>query len=283
MNAPDNNSHNPTDCELERISALLDGELHATGAVDHADDAGAASVAEAYRRIDDAVLRSLACPPDQEAAIIAGSVKRVRELKRPKTLQYVLQAVAGIAAAAIIVFAWRSTQAPQVSEPVVAVLPDVADDTVTATTSTAAPRPMVGTTVAEPLLGTVRLGDMTLVSAGPVARPEISNRTPVATADDDVAGSVRHVWLVKDATAPLKWLRPLLPGHEDTLDHWINTNSDTYRLQLTLTDRELQGLVNQLASQGFALLSPDAPQPGLFRQGTFTERPVVYEVHFVEK
>ena len=90
-------------------------------------------------------------------------------------------------------------------------------------------------------------------------------------------------WLVDAATSPLKALKPLMPSQGDVLEYWINQDKPSYRLQLTISDLDLQGLVNQFGQLGYTLISPAAPQPGLFKSLDFTGKTVIYEVDFVKK
>jgi hypothetical protein len=48
-----------------------------------------------------------------------------------------------------------------------------------------------------------------------------------------------------------------------------------------LSDRDLQGLVDQLAAAGWALMSPTGPQPQRTQSLIATGRRLCYEVEFV--
>jgi hypothetical protein len=131
--------------------------------------------------------------------------------------------------------------------------------------------------------GSVAAGSISLVSTNtplPVAPPPASiNRQE----ERSVADRVHHVWLVDDAKNPLQTLKPLMPSQGERLDFWISQNKASYRLHLTMSDRDLQGLVNTFGNSGYTLISPAAPQPGLVKNLEFSGKTVTYQVDFVKK
>jgi hypothetical protein len=131
--------------------------------------------------------------------------------------------------------------------------------------------------------GSVAAGSISLVSTNtplPVAPPPAAiNRQE----ERSVGDRVHHVWLVDDATNPLQTLKPLMPSQGERLDFWISQNKASYRLHLTMSDRDLQGLVNKFGNSGYTLISPAAPQPGLVKNLEFSGKTVTYQVDFVKK
>ncbi len=132
--------------------------------------------------------------------------------------------------------------------------------------------------------GVLQLSNVSLVSLGSRRDfgPETPYRAPDATTRS-IDDRVRHVWLVKDATAPLRELQKLMPEHERDFRKLINQNRDEYVLQLVISDRDLRDLVNHFSDLEFKLISPQAPQPGRDKPLRLNGKAVQYEMDFVRK
>jgi hypothetical protein len=126
-----------------------------------------------------------------------------------------------------------------------------------------------------------------LVAAGPESRRGLHGQrvTIAAPTQNEVPDVVRHVWLADDVVAPLKALRDLMPqDNRAKLDELVQGEADNYSLTLSATDRNLQALVDHMASLGMVLVSPDAPQPQAAASGLlFSGKTVRYQVDFVKK
>ncbi len=96
-----------------------------------------------------------------------------------------------------------------------------------------------------------------------------------------VRDRVRHVWLVPETAAPLRELQQLLPRHKQDFQDLINQDRDEYVLQLVISDKDLQELVDHFDSLDFKLISPTAPQPGDGANLRLTGKGVQYEIDFV--
>ena len=132
----------------------------------------------------------------------------------------------------------------------------------------------------------VDYGAISLVAAGAMAARARSGRraTITAPAQNVVAEDVHHVWLADDVVATLEALRDLMPkDHHEQFDSLLQEGADSYSLTLSATDRNLQALVNHMASIGMVLVSPEAPQPQAQETLDFSDRPVRYHVDFVKK
>lgn len=104
--------------------------------------------------------------------------------------------------------------------------------------------------------------------------------TGLTTLKEATSDSVRHVWVVADATRAVAALRTLLP--QGTVLNPLATRGGprvTYRV--LLSDESLQALVDRLAGAGFSLVSPALPQPGARDRLLVQGKPVLYEMEFV--
>jgi hypothetical protein len=99
----------------------------------------------------------------------------------------------------------------------------------------------------------------------------------------NVGNFVRHVWLVDDTASPLKALKMYAESDDELLDQLIARDSDRYLLQMMLSDKDLQSLVNRFEALEFNLLSPSEPQPSGYQTLKFTGKNVKYELDIIRK
>ena len=99
----------------------------------------------------------------------------------------------------------------------------------------------------------------------------------------NVGNFVRHVWLVDDTASPLKALKMYAESDDELLDQLIARDSDRYLLQMMLSDKDLQSLVNRFDALEFNLLSPSEPQPSDYQTLKFTGKNVKYEIDIIRK
>ncbi len=99
----------------------------------------------------------------------------------------------------------------------------------------------------------------------------------------NVGNFVRHVWLVDDTASPLKALKMYAESDDELLDQLIARDSDRYLLQMMLSDKDLQSLVNRFDALKFNLLSPSEPQPSDYQTLKFTGKNVKYEIDIIRK
>jgi hypothetical protein len=99
----------------------------------------------------------------------------------------------------------------------------------------------------------------------------------------NVGNFVRHVWLVNDTASPLKALKMYTESDDELLDQLIARASDRYLLQMMLSDKDLQSLVNRFDALEFNLLSPSEPQPSDYQTLKFTGKNVKYEIDIIRK
>ena len=116
-----------------------------------------------------------------------------------------------------------------------------------------------------------------------------SNRKQVGIANRqidrqrNVGNFVRHVWLVDDTESPLNALKMYTESDDELLDQLIARDSDRYLLQMMLSDKDLQSLVNRFDALKFNLLSPSEPQPSDYQTLKFTGKNVKYEIDIIRK
>jgi hypothetical protein len=131
------------------------------------------------------------------------------------------------------------------------------------------------------------IADLRLVNFDPDSRNtrDITPRRRSIPASDQkvVEDFVRHIWLVDETVAPLEALKTYTESDGQLLVDLIARDSDRYLLQMVLTDKDLQSLVNRFHDLRFKLLSPDAPQPGIIQTLNFSGKPVKYEMDIVRK
>ncbi len=99
----------------------------------------------------------------------------------------------------------------------------------------------------------------------------------------NVGNFVRHVWLVNDTASPLKALKMYTESDDELLDQLIARDSDRYLLQMMLSDKDLQSLVNRFDALEFNLLSPSEPQPSDYQTLKFTGKNVKYEIDIIRE
>lgn len=298
---------------LETLSAWHDGEIEDRGVSEHVKACAACSRAvDTWARIDQALTEQYSGNRKTLDHIIAGCMAEL-ERKPPQIRLLPARVLIRIAASLVMVgvliqlgrvasnVANPTTRPPngpvyaqpgpvQQETPLLASGPDdrdVSDRTPPPATAItpAPPRTKSNTNDDDgPVEDGLRIAEVQLVSSGPDGGIRTPQRVDIhAPTQHSVADHVHHVWLVDDATAPLEILKPLLPDDEAVISHWIEQRKERYRLQLTISDSDLQGLVNRFDALGYTLVSPAAPQPGLIRKVAFSAKVVLYEVDFVKR
>ncbi|MDX9978848.1 MAG: hypothetical protein RBU25_02260 [Lentisphaeria bacterium] len=102
-----------------------------------------------------------------------------------------------------------------------------------------------------------------------------------AIAKRPLAAEVNHVWGVRNLAAVEKQLESQLPKEVN----WGMTrdSNGTQIFQASLTDEQLQQLVNGIHRQGYDLFSSELPQPNQEDRVTFANsRRVIYHARFVQ-
>jgi hypothetical protein len=106
-------------------------------------------------------------------------------------------------------------------------------------------------------------------------------RAGIPNRQRNVGNFVRHVWLVDDTASLLKALKMYTESDDELLDQLIARDSDRYLLQMMLSDKDLQSLVNRFDALKFNLLSPSEPQPSDYQTLKFTGKNVKYEIDII--
>ncbi len=96
-----------------------------------------------------------------------------------------------------------------------------------------------------------------------------------------VPSRVQHVWLTDDVAKARDTFFQNLPVNSRYVDGVRRTDGGNYRV--TLSDKNLQELVDKLSSSGLVLLSPTVPQPGYGNQLVTTGKVVTYNANFVKQ
>lgn len=103
----------------------------------------------------------------------------------------------------------------------------------------------------------------------------------VTVAKRPIAAEVNHVWGVRNLTTVEKQLESQLPKEVN----WGMTrdSNGTHVFQASLTDEQLQQLVNSIHLQGYDLFSSELPQPNQADRVSFANnRRVIYHARFVQ-
>lgn len=104
----------------------------------------------------------------------------------------------------------------------------------------------------------------------PASQPAVSQRV--------LASTVSHVWGAKDLSNVKDEFASLLPKD---VNWGARSNNQAVVLQVKLTDAQLQKLVESMHAKGWALFSPQLPQPGEKARVKLTGNSVVYQAQFV--
>lgn len=127
----------------------------------------------------------------------------------------------------------------------------------------------------------VRGTDLVSVSAAGSRDREDGSRRAVR-GDIAISPIVHHVWVVDDLEAcKTSFIGALPEGVEPSLTP--GGDDSKCSLQVVLSDTQLQGLVNVLKEDGWALFTKDFPQPGEEDKVALTGRKVRYEAELVRK
>lgn len=312
---------NKTKCpDVEDLSAWHDQELQRPEIDQHLQQCPKCShTIEDYSRIDQAVTQAYECPEVPVERITRRCIAEIQqENDSPANITVLptrvwLRAVASLFTVGLLVYMSLSlretasqlkketvaqnkrpplhfTQSPaetkgtQTGEQKIPVATEIARSVAPEPTEPIIPRPRTKSNRSEfSPTRSLDTGEIKLVSSGTDSNIPIASQIPDQAQPREIQEFVHHVWLVKQASDPLQTLRPLLPKNEQLLQHWINQDLDSYRLELTLSDRDLQGLVNRFHDLGYTLLSQAAPQPGRILGTQFTGKKVLYKVDFVKR
>ncbi len=91
--------------------------------------------------------------------------------------------------------------------------------------------------------------------------------------------SVKHVWVVDDLQKGRQQLLSALPDGVSYL--CASKENRAMRFRISLSDANLQALVDRLEQRGFALVSPEPPQPGQVDRLSITGKEIVYVADLV--
>ena len=98
----------------------------------------------------------------------------------------------------------------------------------------------------------------------------------------EISDAVRHIWMVDDLRASRE-LFNTYAKRSGVKTAFADKDGGLIVQFRGLTDRQLQGLVEQLNARKWALVSPMLPQPKQWERVKFTGKPVTYTVWAVEK
>jgi len=98
----------------------------------------------------------------------------------------------------------------------------------------------------------------------------------------EINDAVRHIWMVDDLAASRE-LFTTFAKRSGVKTAFADKDGRLIVQFRGLTDRQLQGLVEQLNARKWALVSPMLPQPKQWERVKFTGKPVTYTVWAVEK
>ena len=98
----------------------------------------------------------------------------------------------------------------------------------------------------------------------------------------EINDAVRHIWMVDDLAAS-RGLFTIFAKRSGVKTVFADKDGGLIVQFRGLTDRQLQGLVEQLNARKWALVSPMLPQPKQWERVKFTGKPVTYTVWAGEK
>lgn len=285
----------------ERLSEWVDGERPEPGLAAHLEECSScAAVVRAYQQVDD-VIRTALRPPPNLAARIKARCRQAPEIIPPlMRWQGALLRYAAVVAATAALLAALSYQlrqpaaAPPAPEP--------------ANNATPMPTPP---TPAAPGLG--QPGAFAVATHIPATKPTRPDNLPTLNRfrpDSplaQVSRTNRRVESFRPTVLPRRFVRgddaivPARVEHVWTVDG-LETGADAFLNQLPpdsscsagdriadgiisftvlLSDESLQALVDELAEQGWPLLTPQMPQPGIGHEMNLSGDTVSYHVKLV--
>jgi len=103
----------------------------------------------------------------------------------------------------------------------------------------------------------------------------------MSTMREAAANTVRHVWVVTDPEGAVATLKRILPA-EVALNPLTTRATSRVAYRVLLRDSAVQALVDKMAAAGFSLVSPALPQPGANQKLLVQDKPVLYEIEFVQ-
>lgn len=249
----------------ELLSAWHDGEEDTTAIAEHLHKCPECrNMIETYRRVDAVLTAELQAPPGLTERVLA-ACEKFQEPPRIDWSSYFFRAAALLAVILAMagLFLILQSGAANSSKPTVAA--PIAPPSRT-TTSAALAGPAI-----------INAYNSSLDSAldNLVARTLMgTDSTPTI-----LPKSVRHVWVVHDVYECRRLLPELLPPNVTFL--CARAQDGAIRIRISLTDRQLQELVNRLETRGWALVTPDLPQPGRHDRLALTDRELVYVADLV--
>jgi len=102
-------------------------------------------------------------------------------------------------------------------------------------------------------------------------------------AKNTVPATVRHVWSVKNLPDAMNFITNIAIVNHKVLQ-WENDDVTKQKSPvISLSDRELQNLVDKLNANRWALLKPDLPQPGAADRVDFSGKTVLYKLCLVSE
>ncbi len=251
----------------ELLSAWHDGEEDTTAIAEHLHKCPECrNMIETYRRVDAVLTAGMQAPPGLTERILA-ACQQLQEPQRIDWTSYFFRAAALLAVVLAMtgLFLLLQSGAANSSNPTVA--------------SPTAP-PTGATTTAAGLTGPALLINA-YNSSLDSALDKLVARTLMGTDSTPtiLPKSVRHVWVVHDVYECRRLLPELLPPNVTFL--CARAQDGAIRVRISLTDRQLQELVNRLETRGWALVTPDLPQPGRHDRLALTDRELVYVADLV--
>ena len=235
---------------------------------------------DAYRRMDEAVRRAMAPPPDLNDRILAACSRAETSpaplLFAPRNLLRAA-AVLAVAAAFVGLRVLQTTEGPQQTAEIDNTAETSQDSTVVADSAPERREYRMSPRRDNASGRTVTRNQVRLTDAG--ANTLSRKRAQPVTEDLDPIGSrVQHVWVVSDMERSRRLLLEGLPESAQCLG--LTEDEQMMSYQLVVPDRDLQKLVNTLDRSGLSLVSPAAPQPQE-KRAWGTPQKVMYTVSFV--
>ena len=93
---------------------------------------------------------------------------------------------------------------------------------------------------------------------------------------------LRHVWIVPDLNKAEDYLNRIAQANKKKLQV-VEKNNEQVIYSATLSDTEVQSLVNLLHKENWSLVSPGYPQPMEEYNALFTGKAVDYEMQIVRQ
>jgi len=262
-----------------QLSSWYDGEEEADLSEHIASCPRCRGILESYRRMDEAVRVASRCPDGLAGRIKTACRESGREAAEPDVLSFpaVWYAAAGIAAILLVgaflamPLAGDHAQESRVAKnPVPEVSPPVSTPSRKAD---AVKSPSREEKVAKNSHDPINSSSLVMVDSS--GRPG-NSRSPVI-----IPPRVRHVWVVHDLELCQKKLLQSLP--QGCASQRVGHGDGAVQYEILIPDGKLQALVDELAGEGWSLVSPGVPQPGVARKVVEQGITVRYDVELVGK